>query len=75
MERYTDIDRDSGVVAYEIGDDFVRVQFHDGAVYLYTYDSAGSRNIEQMKLLAARGDSLNAFINNNVKKGYALRER
>ena len=75
MKRYSDIDRDSGVVAYETGDDFIRVQFHDGAKYLYTYGSAGSHHIEQMKILASRGDGLNAYINHKVRKAYERRER
>jgi hypothetical protein len=61
MQRYTDIDRDSGVVAFEAGSDFIRVRFSDGAVYLYTHASAGSQHIERMKVLAARGDGLNAY--------------
>lgn len=75
MERYKDIDGDSGVAAYEIGTDYIRVQFSDNSVYLYTYTSAGANNIEQMKKLAASGDGLNAFINKNVRKKYAKKER
>ena len=75
MERYRDIDNDSGVAKYEIGPDYIRVQFKDGSVYLYTYTSAGSSNIEEMKRLAATGDGLNAFIINNVRKRYAKKER
>jgi len=41
MERYKNIDGDSGVTGYEVGADFIRVQFSTGAVYLYTYESAG----------------------------------
>jgi hypothetical protein len=67
MERYRDINGDSGVLAYETGPDFIRVQFKDHSVYLYTYISAGSHNIERMKSLAAAGDGLNACINTNVK--------
>lgn len=63
MERYKDIDGDSGVVAYEYGDDYIRVQFSTGKTYLYTYASADSINIEQMKVLARKGDGLNAYIN------------
>lgn len=75
MLVYRDIDRDSGVAAYETGPDFIRVQFRDGAVYLYTYVSAGQHNIEEMKRLAAAGDGLNAYINRWVRKAYARRER
>jgi len=56
VERYLDIDGDSGVAGYEIGPDYIRVTFKDGSVYLYTYSSAGSNNIEEMKRLAAVGD-------------------
>jgi len=75
VERYRDIDNDSGVARYEIGPDYIRVQFKDGSVYLYTYTSAGSSYIEEMKRLAAAGDGLNAFINRNVRKRYAKKER
>jgi hypothetical protein len=75
MERYKDIDGDSGVAGYEIGPDYIRVKFSDGSVYLYTYASAGSNNIEEMKRLAAAGEGLNAFIIKNVRKRYAKKER
>lgn len=74
MERYSDIDRDSGVAAYEIGSDYIRVKFCDSSVYLYTYASAGSQHIEEMKQLAIQGDGLNAYINDHVKKSYDRKE-
>lgn len=75
MERYSDLDRDSGVAAYESGSDYIRVQFSDGTIYLYTYRSAGHRHIEEMKVLAKRGDGLNAYINDHVRKSYERKER
>lgn len=75
MKIYRDIDGDSGVSAYEYGSDFIKVQFSTGAVYNYTYQSAGTYNIEQMKKLADAGDGLNAFINTQVKTLYARKER
>ena len=75
MERYSDIDRDSGVVRYEIGSDFIRVQFSDGSQYLYTNSSAGSSHIESMKRLAQRGDGLNAYINKHARTSYQRKER
>ncbi|HEX9805190.1 MAG TPA: hypothetical protein VGA67_05905 [Candidatus Dojkabacteria bacterium] len=71
MERYKNLGGDSGVVAYEIGDDFIKVRFHDGSLYLYNYQSAGSNNIETMKELAIAGKGLNSFINKVVKNRYA----
>ncbi|HHJ17593.1 MAG TPA: hypothetical protein ENJ80_12925 [Gammaproteobacteria bacterium] len=75
MQRYSDVDRDSGVVAYETGADFIRIKFSDGTVYLYTYSSAGTHHIERMKALAMRGDGLNAYINEHVRKAYARKEK
>ncbi len=70
MERYKNLGKNSGVAAYEIGDDSITVQFSTGAVYIYTYRSAGNTNIEKMKLLAFAGKGLNSFINTKVRKGY-----
>lgn len=75
MERYRDVDGDSNVAAYEAGDDFIRVQFNDGSIYLYTSASAGVLIIERMKNLARSGDGLNAYINRVVRKRYARKER
>jgi len=75
MERYANLGGDSGVVGYEIGNDFIRVQFSGGSIYLYTYASAGADNIEQMKRLARNGQGLNTFISKNVHKRYARKER
>lgn len=69
-QEYADPDGDSSVDAYEIGEDYIRVRFSDGSVYLYTYASAGAPHIERMKELARSGDGLNSYIMNNVKYDY-----
>jgi hypothetical protein len=75
MERYKNLGGNSSVIAYEIGNDSIKVQFSDGSVYLYTYQSAGLSNIEQMKVLALAGKGLNSFIMRNVRKAYAAKLR
>lgn len=75
MTRYGNLSGNSGVYAYEIGDSNIKVQFSDGAIYLYTNGSAGSYNIDQMKSLAIRGQGLNSFISTTVKKRYASKLR
>ena len=75
MERYKNLSGGSGIVAYESGPDFIRVQFSSGSVYLYTYESATPENIEIMKELASKGEDLNSFINATVRSNYARRER
>jgi curli biogenesis system outer membrane secretion channel CsgG len=74
-QAYADPDGDSSVAAYEIGDDYVRVRFSDGSVYLYTYASAGASHVERMKELARSGDGLNSYIMNNVKYDYESKQR
>jgi hypothetical protein len=74
MERYRNINGDSGVTYFEIGPDWIKVWFNEDW-YLYTYASAGSNNIEEMKRLAAAGEGLNAFINKNVNKSFASKGR
>jgi hypothetical protein len=71
MTHYRNTSGDSGVAAYEVGEDFIAVKFSTGAIYTYNYSSAGSGNIETMKRLAASGNGLNSFINTNVKTRYA----
>lgn len=75
MERYRNLNGNSGVAAYEFGEDSITVEFNDGAVYLYNYMSAGRSNIEAMKTLALAGRDLNSFIMKHVKKRYVARLR
>lgn len=70
MQRYAKYGGDSGVAAFEIGDDRIIVQFNDGSLYLYTNGSAGRSNVERMKQLAKAGQGLNEYINRWVRKSY-----
>jgi hypothetical protein len=71
MERYRNLGGASNVVAFEIGQGSITVQFMDDSVYLYTSQSAGATNIAEMHRLARAGRGLNRFISHFVKKGYA----
>ena len=73
MERYKNLGGDSGVAAYEIAGDSIKVQFNDGAVYLYTSQSTGAANLAELKRLATGGSGLNSFISRVVRKGYAAK--
>jgi hypothetical protein len=72
MQAYNDKSGNSGISAYEIGSDFIKVKFKFGT-YLYTYESAGREAVEQMKNLAKTGNNLNTFINQHVKNKYAAK--
>jgi hypothetical protein len=75
LQRYENRHRDSGVTAYEIGDDYIKVEFADGPLYLYTHDVPGPRKVERMKRLARQGRGLSTYISRNVRDRYASRLR
>jgi hypothetical protein len=71
MEIYLDLDSDSGVIAYEIGDTYIRVRFDKTfKIYKYSYYKAGQFHVEKMKILAKSGNGLNSYIMKNVKNLY-----
>ena len=73
MKTYQDINGDSGVSAYDYGDDWIKVQFKYGGIYEYQSSKIGSSHLSRMKFLADAGDGLNAYINTNpvVRNGYS----
>jgi len=73
MQRYRNTKGDSGVLAFEAGDDYIKVKFIGGDVYLYTDAVTGRRHVERMKKLAAEGKGLSTYISRNVKNGYAAK--
>lgn len=74
MEPYKNLSGESGVAAYELGPDYIRVQFADGPVYTYDYRSTGRGNVEQMKRLAKAGRGLCSFISQAVGKNFAYKD-
>jgi len=70
MQPYKNSNRDTGVVAYEAGENGIAVQFRDGSVYLYTIQSAGLASVNKMKSLAKQGKGLTTYINQYVKDRY-----
>ncbi|MGF6756416.1 hypothetical protein [Paraburkholderia sp. GAS334] len=77
METYRNLNGDSGVVAYEIGDDFVAVRFRStGDTYWYTRASVGARHVAAMKKLALGGRGLSTYISSHpdVRDGYERKD-
>lgn len=75
MEKYGNKNGDSGISGFEIGSNFILIEFSTGSIYEYTYQSAGTNNIEMMKNLAISGSGLNGFINTYVKFKYSRKIR
>jgi hypothetical protein len=76
MKRYQNLSGDSGVDAYEIGEDFIKVRFRQGAVYWYTGEGVGARHLAELKRLALSGRGLGTYISRHaeVREGYARKE-
>lgn len=71
MEKYKNLKGDSGVQSYEIGSDFIIVQFKNDGSYLYNDQIPGSSHVERMKKLAIKGKGLSTYISTTIKKRYA----
>jgi len=54
MTKYWDRNNNKEVESYTIGSDDICVQFNDGRIYVYSYQSAGSGNVEHMKKISTR---------------------
>ena len=70
MQHYKNIAGNSGVRAYEIGSDFIKIKFISGEVYTYSYAKAGKIHVERMKSLAQKGKGLAGYISRNAKDLY-----
>jgi len=70
MQNYANLGGDSNISKYEIGSDFIRVEFKDSSVYKYTNNSAGENHVTEMKRLAISGQGLNSYIMSNCKFSY-----
>ena len=77
MKPYLNLHGDSGVTAYDTEDDSITVEFKDGGMYKYTYESACPDQVEEMKKLAHEGAGLNSYINKYTRDLYEekVRER
>ncbi|MDH2916059.1 MAG: hypothetical protein PXX77_04195 [Gallionella sp.] len=75
MKAYKDINGDSGIAAYDYGDDWIKVQFKGGDTYEYRASNVGQSHINTMKGLADAGDGLNSYIMRNptVKNGWTAK--
>lgn len=71
MQKYMNLDGDSGVDSFEIGEEYIAVKFTKTIkLYTYSYKSAGREKVEHMKMLALQGRGLNEYINRFAKYDY-----
>lgn len=73
MQPYRHPNGNTGVIAYRITARAITVQFAGGAIYVYSYASAGAARVEEMKRLAVAGRGLATFISQHVQHAYAAK--
>ncbi|SOZ35739.1 hypothetical protein [Cupriavidus neocaledonicus] len=74
MQPYKNLNGKSGVVAYELGPDHIRIRFDNGHVYTYDYRRPGHLQVEHMKRLATTGRGLCSYISQVVGKNFAKKD-
>ena len=72
--KYQNLSNESGVTAYEIFDDGIRVQFLSKDVYYYSYAKPGKEHVEEMKKRAQEGRGLATYISQNIRKNFDHKE-
>lgn len=75
MQRYGNLSERSGVLAYELGPDCIRVKFVDGWVYEYGEPEIGAETLADMVQLAREGRGLSTFISRHVRERYRRKSR
>lgn len=71
MQAYKNLGGNSGVKEFSIGEDYIDVKFFGSKPpYRYSYKSAGSAKVEEMKKLAINGVGLNSYILRNAKDDF-----
>lgn len=71
FEKYKNLNGDSNVFVYEIGENYISVVFNGTKrIYRYSYCKVGLCHVETMKRLAIRGYGLNSYINRYCRKLY-----
>ena len=70
MEKYANLGGNSDSCGYIIAEDYIDVMFSTGAVYRYSYRSAGVAKVKEMKRLAVAGQGLNSYIMHYARFNY-----
>lgn len=76
MKSYTHIDpmtgKQSSVIGYDYGDDYISVYFKSGRMYTYTLQSCGSFHLNTLKKLADAQNGLGSYLS-RIKPKYEIK--
>ena len=70
MTRYKNLNGNSSVRYFEYGDDYITILFNSGDYYLYTANSVGWGNLEEMIELVEQGYGLGGYIQRHCRYDY-----
>lgn len=72
MDRYKNLNGDSNVIAYELGQGSIIVEFGSGTHrhYVYNGNRPGAAVVAELQRLAVAGAGLNSYISRIVKKDF-----
>jgi hypothetical protein len=71
MQAYSDINGDSSVLSYLIGEDYIILKFMGiQRMFVYSYKKAGRERVEKMKVMAQLGEGLDRYVKESVKDLY-----
>ena len=63
MKRYnTTSGRESNIVSYDVGNDYIIIEYSDSKKFKYSHNSAGAMAVETMKVLAKNQNGLTTYI-------------
>jgi hypothetical protein len=71
MQRYRNLDGQSGVRAYDCGEGWIRIRFVGGETYEYTDAATGTEHVRNMQALATAGEGLATYVSRFVHDAYA----
>ncbi|MBT1687122.1 hypothetical protein KK078_11160 [Fulvivirgaceae bacterium PWU37] len=71
MDRYKNLQGNSGITSYSIERDSIIVAFKGGHTYKYNHAITGKEHVQNMKTLAREGRGLSTYISRYVKDLYA----
>ncbi len=75
MTPYKNVSGNSGVVAFELSAEFIKVRFrHEPKIYVYDNETPGLIHVRKMKKLAIAGQGLSTYISQHIRENFARTE-
>jgi hypothetical protein len=72
LTLYGNLGGHSGVIAYQTGEDFLKVLFRNQPrLYVYDFAEPGPAHVNRMQRLAATGLGLSGYISKHVRNSYS----